>query len=498
MSERDPISPEKAAQELLKRKSARSSLAGYANYILGVEPALHHQVICDHIQRLLNDEWDELIILAPPGSAKSTYTSVALPPFAMGISPESIQILTCSYSTELAEKWGRKIRGIVNSEESSCVFPHIQLSKESASAGRWETSRGDALYAAGVGSGILGFRADLAVIDDPISGFEEAQSATQLAKVHGWYETDFVTRLKPKAKLVLICQRLARNDLAGYLMDRNATQETKRQKVLVLKMEAEENDVLGRNPGDRLWPEWYTPGMVVDAKRDDYKWRTLYQQEPPADEGSWVSTEDIQFRPNPVAPEVLYGMSDIALSVNTGDYTVHFVVSIDNNGDWDIIDADRRRVDPADSASKVVSFCSTYKIRDWLIDDDNASKVFMPLVATQARNLGIAVPWKPMPMRGQDKETRAAALRGQFKRRKVFLDPNASYCKWLVPELLRFPNALGQGVDDGVDCLSLLGRRMVSLARPALTVVPKKAITIHDLTLDQLFEDMPKQSEGRL
>lgn len=498
MPERDPISPAKAAEELLKRKAARSSLKGYAQYVLGVVPALHHEMICDHIERLLADEWDELIILAPPGSAKSTYTSVALPPYAMGISPEPLQVLTCSYSTELAEKWGRRIRGIVGSEESRCVFPSVELSKESASAGRWETARGDALYAAGVGSGILGFRADLAIIDDPISGFEEAQSITQLAKVHNWYETDFITRLKPKAKLVLICQRLARNDLAGYLIDRNAVQQTKRQKILVLHMEAKENDILGRTPGDRLWPEWYTPEMVADAKRDDYKWRTLYQQEPPADEGSWVSTEDIQFRPSPVNPEVVYGMTDLALSVNTGDYTVHLMVAVDASGDWDLIDAKRGRVDVNQTADDVVSLCMTRKPREWLIDDDNMAKVFIPLVATRARELGVGVPLKMMPMRGQDKETRAAPLRGQFKRRKVFLNPNAAYCKWLVPELLQFPNALGQGVDDGVDALGLLGRRMMALARPALVMAPKKLPTTQEMTLDQLFEDMPqKVASGR-
>jgi hypothetical protein len=127
----------------------------------------------------------------------------------------------------------------------------------------------------------------LAVIDDPISGFEQASSLTQLAKVHSWYETDFITRLKPNAKVVLICQRLARNDLAGYLIDRNAANPTRRQRILKLEMECTDptNDPLQRPLGGRLWPEWYTTSMVADAKRDDYKWRTLYQQEPPADEG---------------------------------------------------------------------------------------------------------------------------------------------------------------------------------------------------------------------
>jgi predicted phage terminase large subunit-like protein len=263
-------------------------------------------------------------------------------------------------------------------------------------------------------------------------------------------------------------------------------------------MEAEEDDPLQRPIGERLWPEWYTEEMVADAKRDEYKWKTLYQQRPPSEEGSWVSTEDIQFRPTPPNPEVTYGLTDLALSVNTGDYTVHFIVAIDTNGDWDIIDAKRARVDPEVSAVDLVTFCKTYSPREWLIDDDNASKVFMPLVATKARQTGTMVPWKPMPMRGQNKETRAAPLRGQYKRRKVFMPHDAHFTGWLTKELLTFPNAMGEGVDDGVDALGLMGRRLMQLSTPTLTVVPRKLPTTADMTLDDLFEDMPKVVNSRI
>lgn len=490
------LTPYDAAAELLRRKMARKNLGPFAGYILNVRPAIHHLLICDHIERLLNDEWDELIILAPPGSAKSYYTSIALPPFAMGTSPTPINVLTASYSAELAEKWGRRVRNIVGTEEFGALYPHIRLSEESKAAGRWATSRGDELYAAGVGGGILGFRADLGIIDDPISGFEQAQSLSQLQKVHSWYETDFVTRMKPNAKLVLICQRLARNDLAGYLIDRNIENPTKRQKVLVLKMEAEGDDPLGREPGERLWPDWFTREMVIDAKRDEFKWKTLYQQSPPSEEGSWVSPSEIQFRPTPQITEetVTYGCSDLALSVNSGDYTVHFVVAIDSNGDWDIVDASRERVDVEESSTRVVNFCETYSPMEWLIDDDNASKVFMPLVASKARHRGVFVPWKPIPMRGQDKETRAAPLRGMFKRRKIYMPKDAPFTKWLLNEIFGFPNLVGQGVDDGIDALSTLGRRMLALAKPASNEkVVVKGKTWQDMTLNEMWEDRERQ-----
>jgi predicted phage terminase large subunit-like protein len=473
------------------RGRAQHSLAAYSRYVLGLEPAEHHRLICQAIDDLLNDEYDELIILAPPGSAKSFYTSHGLAAYYMGHSPDK-NIILATHTADLSERWSRRVRNTLGDELHQKVFPASSLSKDSTAVGRWATSAGGEFLAAGVGAAVLGFRADLAVIDDPVASFEQAQSQTQLAKIHNWYETDLVTRMKPGGKTVLICQRLARNDLAGYLIDRNAENPTKRQRVLKLRMEATDNaphdDPLGRSPGERLWPEWFSPEMVADAKRDDFKWRTLYQQEPPADEGSWVSTEDIRFRPTPDKIEVCYGMSDLALSVNTGDYTVHFILAVDDEGNWDIIDAMRGRVDPDRSANDIVTMTQSYKPREWLIDDDNASKVFGPLVASCGRARGVAVPWKVMPIRGQDKETRAAALRGQYKRGKVFMPANAHFTQWLTRELLQFPNAMGMGVDDGVDALSLMGRRMLSLAKPAPTVL-RPHPTTHNMTLDQLFED---------
>ena len=180
------------------------------------------------------------------------------------------------------------------------------------------------------------------------------------------------------------------------------------------------------------------------------------------------------------------------------DYTVHFVVAIDSNGDWDIIDAKRGRVDIEQSSLDVITLCQAYSPREWLIDDDNASKVFMPLVATKARSTSTMVPWKSIPMRGQNKETRAAPLRGMYKRRKVYMPHDAHFTGWFTKELLTFPNAMGQGVDDGVDALATLGRRLLALATPSNVVPIKRLPTTADMTLEQLFEDMPKTGTERI
>lgn len=489
------LSPLKVLQALEAREQAYESLGGFCRYIMELQPALHHELICHEIDALLNDEFDELIILAPPGSAKSHYTSIALPAYFLGKYPKQ-HILTASYSTELAEKWGRRVRNTLDTPKFAALFG-TTLSTDSTSAGRWATAQGGELYAAGVGSGILGFRADLAVIDDPISGFEEAQSLTRLSKIHGWYETDLVTRLKPKAKLVLICQRLARNDLAGYLIDRNIANPTRRQRVLKLQMEAGADDPLGREPGERLWPEWFTAEMVTDAKRDDYKWRTLYQQEPPSDTGAWVSPSEIRVVDIVPANLTRYLLTDLALSVNKGDFSVHMVVGVSDKHDIYIEDVWRDRVSIEVTVDKHLQLVQTYSPSESLIDDDNAAKVYVQLLARLARERGVSVPWKMLPMRGQDKETRAAPLRGWFKRGKVLLKA-ADWNKWLTNELLAFPNAMGQGVDDGVDAMTLIGRRLATIAAPAMTTKPVALVKYaQDATLDEMWEDRGRSLNNR-
>src|SRR6266852_743730 len=63
-------------------------------------------------------------------------------------------------------------------------------------AGRWELDNGGEYYAAGVGTGIAGFRADGALIDDLIRSREDADSQRVRDKIWDWYKSDLLTRLR--------------------------------------------------------------------------------------------------------------------------------------------------------------------------------------------------------------------------------------------------------------------------------------------------------------
>lgn len=427
----------------------------------------------------------------------SSYTSHALGAYFMGANPTK-NVILATHSADLSERWSRKVRNTLQLPQHAHLFPDSLLSKDSTAVGRWAVVPGGEFLAVGVGTNVLGFRADLAIIDDAVSGFEQAQSETQLLKIHGWFETDLITRLKPGGKIVNICQRLSANDMAGYMIARNAMNPTRRTRVVTLRMEREADDLddgTHRQPGERLWPQWYTQEMVEDAKRDPYRWQTLYQQRPPSSSGDWVDPSHVIF----IDPEqasaarlsnsyAYYLCSDLALSVNKGDYSVHLVVGVDETGTATVVDAWRERCAPERTVERHLDLIAQYRPLESLIDDDNASKVYVQLLASRARERSIPVPWKMMPMRGQDKETRAAALRGMFRSDRIRL-VRSPWNEWLVKELLLFPNAIGDGVDDGVDALGLIGRRLAHLARPAgAPLPPPPAKTTQDMCLAELFE----------
>lgn len=496
-----PLTPEagQALTSLHARTRAFMYLAEFSRRHLGVEPALHHQMICAGIDDLMDDKYDVLVVMSPPASAKSTYVSIAAPAYIIG-RDATTRIISVSRAADLAASFGGKVRNIV---EGQMFFNDtgVEVSRDTRAKDDWQTTEGGGYFAVGAAGGVLGKRADVVICDDIHTSFEDAQSESQLAKIHSWFESDLLSRLTPTGKLIIIGQRLNANDIIGFQLARAVKNPSIRMKVLKFTARCEDatGDPLHRQVGERMWPEFYTEAYLDDKKADDFIWRTLWQQEPPSDTGSWVSTEDIRYAPTPAYDRdsyVYYTLADLALSVNTGDYTVFITVAHHRRtGRCHVVDMYRRRVDPEESSSALVDSCRVYQPAEVLIDDDNASKVWVQLVATRARAASVPVRWRPMPMRGQDKETRAAGLRGLFKRGMVYFDPDKPWTSVIVGELLMFPNAMGMGVDDTVDALGLLGRRLTALTVVRPETPPQPRPTQQQMTLNDLFADQPRRSE---
>lgn len=444
---------------MLARTQARKNLAAFIEYLdLGFVPAKHHRLLIDKLEAVERGEIERLMVLMPPGSAKSTYASVLFPPWFMGRNPQS-GVLGASNTSDLAEHFSKRSRNLVSSDRFRNVFG-FSVSSDSQAASNWNTEVGGEFFAAGVGGAIAGRRADLGLIDDPIRNREEADSDRIRDKQWNWYVHDFVPRLKPGARQILIQTRWHEDDLGGRILEREAD----RWVVVKLPMVAQASDPLDRKPGERLWPEWFTEEMVAQAKLDPRAWNALYQQDPAPEEGDFFQREDFNAYLELPKEMHFYGASDYAVSEGQGDYTEHGIFGLDFNGDLYAIDWWRDQAKSDVWIERQCDLIAKYKPLIWFGESGPIRRAIEPFLRKRMleRNALCRLEWLPSIA---DKVARARAIQARCAMGKVWLPKSAGWKSDLMGQLMRFPAGK---YDDGVDVLSLIGRGLEFARDPQL------------------------------
>jgi predicted phage terminase large subunit-like protein len=444
---------------LLARRQASQRLAAFIEYLdIGFVPAKHHLLLIEHLEAVEKGEIDRLMVLMPPGSAKSTYASVLFPPWFMGRNPKA-SLIGASHTTDFAEKLSRRARNVVDLKRYRNVFG-FGVSQASQAAGNWETQSGAEFYAAGVGSTIAGRRADLGLIDDPVRSREDADSDHVRQKHWDWYVHDFIPRLKPKARQILIQTRWHEDDLGGRILEREGGRWT----VVKLPMVAVASDPLDRKPGERLWPEWFTEEMVEQAKLDPRAWNALYQQNPIPEEGDYFQRDD--FNDYLELPQQIhyYGASDYATQEGAGDYTEHGIFGLDFNSDLYARDWWRGQEKSDVWIERQCDLILQYKPLIWFGESGPIRRAIEPFLRKRMQERGAfcRLEWLPSIA---DKVVRARAIQARCAMGKVFLPKSASWKADLMSQLMRFPAGK---YDDGVDVLSLIGRGLQFINAPKL------------------------------
>ena len=250
---------------------------------LGQAPARHHRLLIRELQAIEDGTNDRLMVLMPPGSAKSTYASKLFPAHYLARHPQSL-VIGASHVQSLADSFSGDVQRFIRDHERTLGY---RLENEAAEL--WRTTKGGVYRAVGTGGSVTGRRADLIIWDDPLKGRIEADSPTIRANVWAWYRSDLYTRMKPGARVVLVLTRWHHDDPAGRLLSEMQTGGDK-WRVLSLPAIAESNDELGRKPGEALWPEWEDLA-ALDRKRrvlGEREWASLFQQRPTVQEGAII------------------------------------------------------------------------------------------------------------------------------------------------------------------------------------------------------------------
>ena len=148
-------------------KASAKARTGFMDFVQLAWPEFingyHHKIMADKFDRLAKGEIKRLIINMPPRHTKSEFASYMLPAWMMGRDPK-LKIMQTTHTAELAFRFGRKVRNLMNSDEYKRIFENVTLRADSQAAGRWETSGGGEYFAAGVGGAVTGRGAGLLII----------------------------------------------------------------------------------------------------------------------------------------------------------------------------------------------------------------------------------------------------------------------------------------------------------------------------------------------
>ena len=436
-----------------------------------VTPAPHHELIIAALQAVADGKIKRLMIFAPPGSAKSTYTTVCFPPFIMGRKKRQ-NIISTSYGTPLARKFGRRCRAIAKSKKFSNVFG-TAISGDSSAADEWALLNESEYMAGGILSGVTGNRADGLLIDDPVKGRRDADSAAVQTSTKDAYNDDLVTRLKPNAWQIIIQTRWSELDLSGHILPKDYAGQTgwvdgqdgHKWYVVNLPFQCERSDdPLGRKPGECLWSDYYNIDEILKMKSLPSKqrtWTALYQQRPAPDEGIYFKRENVNWYD--AAPKHLryYGASDYAVTADGGDYTVHGVCGIDPDDNLYIIDWWRGQTESNIWVDQFLAMMKQHKPLIWAEEQGQIIKSLGPFIDKRMREQRIYGRREQFTSIA-DKATRCRSFQARMAMGKVYMPRNAPWVSDLVTEMLSFPAGRN---DDQVDVLGLFGRILDDMAR---------------------------------
>lgn len=439
--------------ELILRDRVRTDLLDWATTVMhsvGLTPSAHHRYLLKGLDLLSSGHIKRLMVLMPPGSAKSTYVSVVFPVWWFTQYPASA-VIAVSHTASLVQSFSRRAQTLIEEHEAKLGFG---LASGARATMDWKTTTGGEYFATGVHGAITGRRADLLIIDDPIKSIAEADSPRHRQRIWDWYTAELSTRLKPNARVALVMTRWHEHDLGGELLSTNSDEWT----VLSLPALAVADDPMGRPEGAPIWPDWEDLAALT-AKRTlvgPRIWSALFQQSPTPDEGSLFETSRFLLMSHissdtsePIRTVRAWDLAGTAAAINPrADWTVGLRLSHMSDDRYIVEDIVRLRGSVTEVRDKILSTART---------DGHSVIVSLPIDPGQAGLSQVSYISSLLPgyrvytSREQGtKYARATPVAAQIAAGNVAAI-EAGWNREFIAELKQFPNGDN---DDQVDALS--------------------------------------------
>ncbi|MDD4110209.1 MAG: terminase family protein [Clostridia bacterium] len=412
----------------------------------------HHKLIAEELEKLAKGEvdWKLLILMLPPRSGKSELATILFPAWFLGNYPDK-EIITSSYSAELAIDFGSKTRNLINSPEYKLIFPSVRLKEDEQSKAKWRTNKNGSYISTGIGGAITGYGSHIFIIDDPIKNREEADSQVIRNKHWDWFVSTAFTRLHPNGKIVLILTRWHLDDLAGRILENKEL--ASRTKVISFPAIAEKEDEY-RKVGEVLWPERYSLKEVLSIKESIgiTNFASLYQQNP-------ILSENQEFKPE----WITYTEWSDMLNIKTRNFmTIDTAISKKDSADFtgitcNFVDIEnkwhiktyKRKLDPKELIDFIFRLNNEDGYEKIGVEETIYMQAIKPFLDDEMRRRNEYLNIVPLKHNQINKEVRIRGLIPRYQSKSIihFKD----MCEGLEEELFTFPKGVH---DDVIDSLA--------------------------------------------
>ncbi len=439
----------------------------------------HMEYVAKRVQCALerNKEKKKIIFIpGPPRHGKSELIPVHLPAWALGNYPKK-RIIIAAYAADLAEKHSTKARAIF--EKWGFPLWNVAPSPVTFSRADWESVKGGGVKAVGVYGGTTGFGADIFIIDDYHRNSKEAESMVMRETVWEFWLSAVITRLHPGGIVIISATRWHDDDLVGRLlkqMEEEGDDFPFDVEIIRLPALAEENDVMGREPGEALWPWWTSANELKRIQRavGPYVWSALYQGHPTLRGGTLFKTEHFRYYTRDIPTgDYLCWRKDIAepIRVRKREMTRHVYVDpsleIKTVNDptgmlawgysrqhriWLLLDRLNDRIEHTQILGQIKIFAFKNQSSVIGIEDEKLGKVLVKQSVGRDEIGGRKIPFKEIPTGGVDKYARATPMANYFENERVFLPRGAIWLSAYESELVTFPRGTH---DEDVDCTGM-------------------------------------------
>ncbi|MFM7012582.1 MAG: phage terminase large subunit [Betaproteobacteria bacterium] len=367
------------------------------------------------------------------------------------------------------DEFSKPNRNAVDTDTYRLVFPDVELNPMEQGASFWKLNGWRGSYACrGALAGTSGLRAKIIMADDLFKNAADAMSPVVRENIWRWWTADVMSRRLPGAPVILVNTLWHSEDVPNRfkkLAEDDPESIPQPFKFINIPAQAEQDDPLGRAPGEWLWCSDQQEDGFYSIKDYETKratmppslWSALYLGQPLDKLGDYISEDQFSRYDRPPVnrnghqiewTKTIMSIDCAARGADRSDYTAILIFRKHVDGTHYLVDAWRGK----ETLERVVRIISKL-MRFWQVNyavledsgmgiqilDNYQGKLPAPLIAYTPSGKG-------------SKDFRFDAAAPWITAGKVLFPKQGPWIADFINELVAFPNSAN---DDWVDAFSM-------------------------------------------